>query len=65
MAMPGTLYLFSRPSHFVVMPSWEMPYSAREPSMVAVFIDRSSPAIRHTTSTFASALPTSTSKACV
>ena len=36
---PGTLYLFSFPSHLIVIPSREMPRSARPPSAVAVFIE--------------------------
>ena len=38
-AFPGTLNLFSRPSSLIVIPSLEMPYSARLPSAVAVFIE--------------------------
>ena len=44
MAFPGTCLLFSLPSHLIVMPSCEMPYRAREPSAVAVFIASTMPA---------------------
>ena len=43
-ALPGTLLRFSLPSQRIVMPSCEMPYRARDPSMVAVFIDSVMPA---------------------
>src|SRR5438270_13397712 len=39
-AFPGTLKRFSRPSSLIVKPSFEMPYRARLPSAVAVFIER-------------------------
>ena len=38
-AFPGTLKRFNLPSCFTVIPSREMPYSARPPSAVAVFIE--------------------------
>jgi len=38
--------LFNLPSSRMVMPSCAIPYSAREPSAVAVFIERMMPAQR-------------------
>ena len=38
-AAPGTFHRLSRPSCLTVRPSFEMPYSARLPSAVAVFIE--------------------------
>ena len=38
-AKPGTFQRFSRPSSLIVIPPFEMPYSARLPSAVAVFIE--------------------------
>ena len=42
-ALPGTCLRFSLPSQRIVMPSCEMPYSAREPSAVAVFMASTMP----------------------
>ena len=43
-ALAGTCLLLSLPNHLMVIPSCEMPYSAREPSAVAVFMASTIPA---------------------
>ena len=48
-AFPGTCQRFSLPSCFTVIPALEMPYSARPPSAVAVFIVMMNAATRQTT----------------
>ncbi len=60
--MPGTLLAFSLPRNLNVMPSCEMPYSALDPSIVAVFIESTMPAQSISTSMSAAALPTSVLK---
>jgi hypothetical protein len=65
MARPGTRFLFSTPSCLIVIPSLAMPKSAREPSIVAVFIDSTRPATTQTTRTLPSAVPTSSLNAVV
>ena len=64
-ARAGTLLRFSTPSCLIVIPSLEIPNKAREPSMVAVFIDRTRPATRQMIITLPSALPTIVSNAWV
>ena len=51
MARPGTWCELSTDSCLTVRPSRAIPNRAREPSIVAVFIESSRPAQRHTTST--------------
>ena len=58
-AFPGTLKRFSRPSSLMVKPSLEMPYRARLPSAVAVFIERMKLAQMTTTKKLVAPLPTS------
>ena len=58
-AFPGTLRAFSFPRKRNVMPSCEMPYSARDPSIVAVFIESTMPAQSISTRMSAGVLPTS------
>ena len=64
-ARAGTLNRFSTPSCLIVIPSREIPNKAREPSMVAVFIDSRRPATRQTIITLPSASPTIVSNAWV
>ncbi|CAB4347402.1 unannotated protein [freshwater metagenome] len=59
----GTLRFESVPSCFSVIPSCAIPNSARAPSIVAVFIERTNPPTRQTTITLAKSLPTSVSNA--
>ena len=63
-ATPGTWKRW-RPNCLIVIPSLAMPYKALEPSMVAVFIDNTSPATRQKIMMLPSALPTRMSNACV
>ena len=49
----------------IVIPSLAMPYRARDPSIVAVFIDRTRPATMQRIITLPSALPTIVLKASV
>ena len=58
-ANPGTFHLFSRPSCLIERPSFEIPYSARLPSAVAVFIEMTKLARMTTTKKFVASDPTS------
>src|SRR5215207_6648630 len=65
MAKAGTRCLLRRPSWRIVIPSFAIPYSAREPSIVAVFIDSTSPATTQKIITPPRKFPTIASNACV
>ena len=62
-AAPGTFHRLSRPSCLTVNPSFEMPYSARLPSAVAVFIEMTKLAQMTTTKKLVKFGPTSWSRA--
>ena len=64
-ATPGTWKRLSTPNCLMVIPSLAMPYRALEPSIVAVFIDSTSPATMQAIITLPRALPTRMSNACV
>src|SRR6516164_8179387 len=62
-ALPGTWKRLILPSHLIVRPALEIPYSARPASAVEVDIDSSSDRIRKMRKTSVAPLPTSESKA--
>ena len=63
MANPGTFQRLRRPSCVIVSPSFEMPYRARLPSAVAVFIEMTKLARMMTTKKSVAPEPTSCSSA--
>ena len=65
MASAGTRKRLSFPNCLIVMPSFAIPYRALEPSIVAVFIDSTSPATTQKIITPPRKFPTSASNACV
>ena len=64
-ATAGTRCLLSVPNWRIVMPSLAIPYSAREPSIVAVLIDNTRPPTTQKIITPPRVFPTSWSKASV
>ena len=64
-ASAGTRKRLSVPNCLIVMPSLAMPYSALEPSIVAVFIESTRPATTQKIITPPRKFPTSSSNACV